>query len=107
MSTRPGQQQLSTFERARGYELYDVDRNEYIDYALGEGPVTPRRQILRFILSGSEAVQQVAIRPFMRRNRIVKFEGHCHGWFNDVFVSAHHARRSRLNIIRHPLVEIL
>jgi glutamate-1-semialdehyde 2,1-aminomutase len=51
--------------------------------------LVPCAEMVRFSLSGSEAVQAAlrAARAFTGRNRIVKFEGHYHGWFDNVFVS--------------------
>lgn len=117
------------FERAEGCKLCDVDGNEYVDYALGMGPVilghadpavteavkaslaqgqlyggqhgaeltlareicelVPCAEMVRFSLSGSDAVQAAlrVARAFTGRRKIVKFEGHYHGWFDNIFVS--------------------
>ncbi len=119
------------FERAKGSRLWDVDGNEYIDYALGMGPVilghaaaevneaigrclaegqlyagqhedelqlaravcqsVPCAEMVRFSLSGSEAVQAALrlARAATGRHKIIKFEGHYHGWFDNVDVSVH------------------
>lgn len=119
------------FERAGGSKLYDVDGNEYVDYALGMGPVmlghadpvvteavtaslgrgqlyagqhegelllareicqtVPCAEMVRFSLSGSEAVQAALrlARAFTGRSKVIKFEGHYHGWFDNVLVSVH------------------
>lgn len=124
------------FERAQGSRLYDADGNEYVDYALGMGPVilghanpsvndavkaslekgqlfagqhemelalarifrkiVPCAEMVRFSLSGSEAVQAAlrAARAFTGRRTIIKFEGHYHGWFDNVFVSVHPSEAS-------------
>lgn len=117
------------FECAHGSKLRDVDGNEYIDYALGMGPIilghadprvtqavaatlaqgtlfagqhedelklgksicetVPCAEMVRFSLSGSEAIHaglRVA-RAFTGRQKIIKFEGHYHGWFDNIYVS--------------------
>ena len=119
------------FKNARGARLWDLDGNEYIDYALGMGPVilghahaevnqavsrcladgqlyagqhedeirvaqricemVPCAEMVRLSLSGSEAVQ-AALRlahAATGRRKIIKFEGHYHGWFDNVDVSVH------------------
>lgn len=119
------------FRKAKGCHLWDVDNNEYIDYALGMGPVilghanpevnqqvlaslgegqlyagqhaqelklaqticeiVPCSQMVRFSLSGSEAVQAAMrlARAATGREAILKFEGHYHGWFDNIDVSVH------------------
>jgi glutamate-1-semialdehyde 2,1-aminomutase len=119
------------FERAEGSKLYDVDGNEYMDYALGMGPVilghanpevncavqaslsqgqlyagqhreeltlarlicelVPCAEMVRFSQSGSEAVQAALrlARAATRRSQIIKFEGHYHGWLDNIYVSVH------------------
>jgi glutamate-1-semialdehyde 2,1-aminomutase len=119
------------FKRAEGAYLWDVDGNQYIDYAMGMGPVIlghahpevnqavsrsladgqlyagqhedevrlaqtlcktiPHAEMIRLSLSGSESVQagiRVA-RAATERQKIIKFEGHYHGWFDNVDVSVH------------------
>jgi glutamate-1-semialdehyde 2,1-aminomutase len=121
------------FDHASGSHLVDVDGNDYIDYALGMGPVilghahpavneavarelhrgqlfagqntleldlareicalVPCAELVRFSLSGSEAVQAAlrVARAVTGRTRIVKFEGQYHGWFDNIYVSVHPA----------------
>ncbi len=109
--------------------MCDVDENEYVDYAIGMGPVIlghsdpavndavqaslaqgqlyagqheeevllarlicevdPCTEMVRFSLSGSEAVQAPLrlARAATGRRRIIKFEGHYHGWFDNIYVS--------------------
>ncbi len=116
------------FERAAGALLVDVDGNEYIDYALGQGPhflghshpaildavnaamrqgqlyagqsrlevevaetvvrLVPCAEMVRFGLSGSEMVQATMrlARAVTGRTTIVRFEGHYHGWFDNVLL---------------------
>jgi len=49
----------------------------------------PCAELVRFSLSGSEAVQAALrlARAFTGRPKFVKFEGHYHGWFNEVSFS--------------------
>ena len=51
--------------------------------------VVPCADLVRFSLSGSEAVHAAlrAARVHTGRTRILKFEGHYHGWFDNVAVS--------------------
>lgn len=119
------------FEAARGSKLYDADGHEYIDYAMGMGPVilghadavvnsavaaslaggqiyagqhraelelareicavVPCAEMVRFSMSGSEAIQGAirVARAYTGRSQIIKFEGQYHGWFDNVFVSVH------------------
>lgn len=119
------------FTRAEGSRLWDADAHEYVDYALGMGPVilghahpgvnravaasltkgqlyagqheeevalarlvcevVPVAEMVRFSLSGSEAVQAALrlARSATERAKIIKFEGHYHGWFDNVFVNVH------------------
>jgi glutamate-1-semialdehyde 2,1-aminomutase len=116
-------------ERAKGSKLYDVDGNEYIDYALGYGALlfghanpwittaareqlkkgtvfgtchelefklsekvvdaVPCADLVRYGSTGSDAVHAAIrlARAFTGKEKIVKFEGHYHGWFDNVFVT--------------------
>ena len=116
-------------ESGKGQRIWDVDRREYIDFALGMGPGIwgqdhreyleaihqqlekclyiqsgacqsvlevelaekivehiPSAERVRFHLSGSEAVQMCfrLARAFTGRPLFVRFEGHYHGWFDNV-----------------------
>ncbi len=117
-----------TFTHGEGARLYDADGNQYIDYALGMGPVilghaptkvidavaatlgrgqlfagqnqiefelaekfceiVPCAERVRFSMSGSEAAQAAIrlARGFTGRSKIVRFEGHYHGWLDPIFV---------------------
>lgn len=112
-----------------GSRLTDVDGNEYIDYALANGPIilghapdavleavtdtlgmgqlfagqhelelelaqrfnelVPSAELVRFTSSGSEAVHAALrlARAHTGREKIVKFEGHYHGWLDNIFIS--------------------
>lgn len=56
----------------------------------------PSLEMVRFSSSGSEAVHAALrlARAATGRSRIIKFEGHYHGWFDSVLVSTHPARPS-------------
>jgi glutamate-1-semialdehyde 2,1-aminomutase len=117
-----------TFERASGARMWDLDGNEYVDYALAFGPLilghspepvvaaverqlrtglgygachrleaelaeavcrtVPSAELCVFNSTGSEAVHTALriARAATGRNRVVKFLGHYHGWFDDVHV---------------------
>jgi glutamate-1-semialdehyde 2,1-aminomutase len=119
------------FDRAVGAHIWDVDGNEYVDYALSQGPLVlghshpevvgrvaaeigrgqllggqhvleielaerirelvPCAELVRFSLSGTEANQTALrlARACTGRTRYVKFEGHYHGWLDNVMVSVH------------------
>ena len=119
------------FEDGHGSRLRDVDGNEYVDYALGQGPLIlghspppvieavqlkmgreqlyagqhemeitlseklqqtiPCAELVRYSNSGSEIVQAAirVARAYTGREKIVKFEGHYHGWFDNVLISVH------------------
>jgi len=49
----------------------------------------PSAELVRFATSGTEAVQMALrlARAFTGRDKIVKFEGHYHGWTDSVYVS--------------------
>lgn len=51
--------------------------------------VVPSYDLVRFNNSGSEAVQAVqrVARAFTGRSKIVKFEGHYHGWYDNIYIS--------------------
>ena len=113
-------------EHADGSRKWDVDGNEYIDYAMGSGSLLlghnhpdvvaaireqatkgtyyannhplevawgglvqeliPCAERVRFVASGSEATLLAArvARAFTGKNKILKFEGHYHGWHDYV-----------------------
>lgn len=117
------------FQRAQGSKLFDLDGNEYVDYALGMGPTilghapkpvidavgktlalgqlfagqhsmeltlarllkqcVPSAQRVRIGMTGSEMVQAAlrVARAYTGRPGFVKFEGHYHGWFDNVLVN--------------------
>lgn len=52
--------------------------------------IIPRAEIVRFANTGTEAMMAVVrlARGYTRRPKILKFEGHYHGWYDDVLVSS-------------------
>lgn len=70
-------------------QLYAGQHRLEIDLARRICELVPCAELVRFASSGSEA-DQAAIRlarAHTGRTKIVKFEGHYHGWFDNVFVS--------------------
>ena len=68
--------------------------------------LVPSSELVRFCTSGSEAVQAAlrVVRASTNRNMIIKFEGHYHGWFDNVLWSnkptlQHAGRRDSPNIV--------
>ena len=68
--------------------------------------LVPSSEIVRFCTSGSEAVQLALrlARASTKRNIIIKFEGHYHGWFDNVLWSnkptlQHAGRRENPNLV--------
>ena len=53
--------------------------------------------------SGTEAVQIALrlVRAYTRRNLVVKFEGHYHGWMDSVLIS-HHPRQDEIGAVERP-----
>ena len=53
--------------------------------------IVPCAELVRFASSGTEAIQAAVrlARAHTGRSKIVKFEGHYHGWTDNVFVSVH------------------
>jgi glutamate-1-semialdehyde 2,1-aminomutase len=124
------------FTRASGAQLFDLDGNAYIDYALGMGPailghappeiisavsdtlsrgqlyagqheaelelgriiqsLVPAAELVRFGITGSEMVQAAmrVARAHTGRTKIVKFDGHYHGWFDNILTGARDTRES-------------
>jgi glutamate-1-semialdehyde 2,1-aminomutase len=81
-------------ELRRG-QLFAGQNTLELDLAREVCSQVPCAELVRFSLSGSEAVQGAlrAARAFTGRNHIVKFEGQYHGWFDNIFVGVHPPRR--------------
>ena len=68
--------------------------------------LVPSSELVRFCTSGSEAVQASLrlARAATKKNMIIKFEGHYHGWFDNVLWSnkptlQHAGRRDNPNLV--------
>ncbi len=114
------------YTHAKGSKIYDADGNEYIDFALSQGPMIvghsneyvlnlieeysrkgqlfagqhlleielaeklqkniPSAELVRFCLDGSEAVQTAlrVARAKTGKKKFLRFEGHYHGWLDNV-----------------------
>jgi glutamate-1-semialdehyde 2,1-aminomutase len=114
------------YTRAEGVRLIDADENEYLDFALSQGPmvlghshpeviraveratrdgqlyaalhmaeielaeliqqVVPCAERMRFSVTGSEADHTAfrVARAVTGRQKFIRFEGHYHGWFDNV-----------------------
>lgn len=65
----------------------------------------PNAEIVRFANTGTEAVMAAIrlARGYTGRPKILKFEGHYHGWYDDVLVSSNPLPTSALGITRDPV----
>ncbi|BCX04069.1 MAG: glutamate-1-semialdehyde 2,1-aminomutase [Candidatus Roseilinea sp.] len=114
------------YVRAHGARLVDADENEYLDFALSQGPmvlghsppevleaveragrdgqlyaalhlaeielaeklqeIIPCAELVRFSVTGSEANHAAlrVARAVTGRQKFIRFEGHYHGWFDNV-----------------------
>lgn len=132
------------YTRAEGVHLIDADENEYLDFALSQGPlvlghshpevlaaverasragqlyaalheaeielaeklqqIIPCAELMRFSLTGSEA-DHTAIRvarAVTGRQKFLRFEGHYHGWFDNVAYGINGASLEALGAREHP-----
>src|SRR5678816_1766204 len=100
-------------DHALGSHKWDVDGHEYVDYWMGHGALflghchpavvraihelevrwaemiiklIPSAEMVRFAMSGTEATHLALriARAFTGRNKVVKFQGHFHGWHDGV-----------------------
>ena len=64
----------------------------------------PSVELVRYNNSGSEAVQSVLrlARAYAGKNKVVKFEGHYHGWLDSVYVSHLPEARSMIGLEHAP-----
>jgi len=129
-----------TFSRGQGSRVWDVDGNEYIDYAMGMGPhilghnpapiwqaiqneashgqlfagqtmaegelaellvaQIPWIEQVRFGLSGTE-MDLLAIRiarAVTGRQKVIRFDGHYHGWLDPLLITGFDASTSAPNL---------
>jgi len=132
------------FSHAIGSRIVDVDGNEYLDFALSQGPVTlghshpavqaavnaaaakiqlggalhtdeielaeklqrliPCAELMRFSVTGSEA-DHAAIRTARAvtgKNKFLRFEGHYHGWFDNMAYGVGGVSTTAMGTREHP-----
>lgn len=67
--------------------------------------MVPNAEVVRFANTGTEAVMAVVrlARGYTGRPKIIKFEGHYHGWYDDVLVSSNPLPPSALGVSRDPV----
>ena len=82
---------LDAVERAmRNGQLYGAQHDLEIELAESIQRVVPCAELARFCNSGSEAVHAAirVARAHTGRDKILKFEGHYHGWYDETLVSS-------------------
>lgn len=72
-------------------QLYAAQHERELSLAKALTRIIPCADLVRFSSSGSEAIHAALrlARAFTDRPKIVKFEGHYHGWFDNIFISVH------------------
>lgn len=132
------------YVRAAGARLIDADENEYLDFALSQGPmvlghshpevtaaveratrdgqlyaalhiaeielaekiqqIVPCAELIRFSVTGSEAVHTGIrlARAVTGRQKFIRFEGHYHGWFDNVSFGINGGSLEALGEREHP-----
>ena len=81
---------LDFVERAmRNGQLYGAQHDLEIELAESIQQVVPCAELARFCNSGSEAVHAAIrlARAHTGRDKILKFEGHYHGWYDETLIS--------------------
>ncbi|MCY3796838.1 MAG: aspartate aminotransferase family protein [Chloroflexi bacterium] len=81
---------LDAVERAmRNGQLYGAQHDLEIELAESIQRIVPCAELARFCNSGSEAVHAAirVARAHTGRDKILKFEGHYHGWYDELLVS--------------------
>ncbi len=70
-------------------QIYAAQHELEVELAEKLCQIIPCAELVRFSSSGSEAVHAVLrlVRAYTGREKIVKFEGHYHGWFDNIFFS--------------------
>jgi len=82
---------LDAVERAmRNGQLYGAQHELEIELAESIQRAAPCAELLRFCNSGSEAVHAAirVARAHTGRDKILKFEGHYHGWYDETLISS-------------------
>jgi glutamate-1-semialdehyde 2,1-aminomutase len=67
--------------------------------------IVPNAQVVRFANTGTEAVMAVVrlARGYTGRPKILKFEGHYHGWYDDVLVASNPAPPGAVGLRSDPV----
>ena len=70
-------------------QVYAAQHGRELELARSLTRIIPGADLVRFATSGTEAVHMAfrIARAFTGRNKIVKFEGHYHGWTDQTYVS--------------------
>jgi glutamate-1-semialdehyde 2,1-aminomutase len=87
-------------------QLYAGQHEAEIRLARLVTSLVPCAERVRFGCSGSEMVQ-IALRlarAYKGRKRIIKFEGHYHGWFDNIYVSVHPDPQDAGDAIQPPTI---
>ena len=73
----------------RNGQLYGAQHELEIELAESIQRIVPCAELVRFCNSGSEAVHAAlrVARAYTRRAKILKFEGHYHGWYDETLIS--------------------
>ena len=68
-------------------QVFQAQHELEIESAEAVQKLIPNAELVRFASSGTEAVEAALrlSRAYTKRNKIVKFEGHYHGWSDNVF----------------------
>jgi len=82
-------------EMNRG-QLYAAQHELEVNLAEKVQNYIPCAELVRFTNSGSESVQATLrlARAFTGRTKYIKFEGHYHGWFDNVLISLHPSKET-------------
>lgn len=78
-------------EAARDGQLYAGQHKLEIQLSEKLQQLIPCAELVRFANSGSEAVHAALrlARAHTGREKVLKFEGHYHGWYDDILISVH------------------
>lgn len=70
-------------------QLYAGQHEDELRLAKVIREIVPCAELIRFSVSGSEAIQGALrlARAYTSRKKIIKFEGHYHGWFDNIYAS--------------------
>lgn len=92
-NNHPGLTAAITAQLAKGY-TFGVQHDGEIELAEKMVDILPGVDQVIFSNTGTEAVQSALrlARGYTGRDKIIKFEGHYHGWLNNVLVSNHPPR---------------